>query len=220
MRYVIAVALVAVMLVVREASADPAPATTQPAAPEVQLSKPVRDNGADFEAVVQAKWVVPPLGDKTTIELGLKVTNRTEKLMRINVFDTLQILMDDLQGLPLNCVKVRDATFIPDPLLLKSGESQIISRNATLTWIENAKGLRLMGPDGAGGHWYIDVPQPGKYPVRFVYANNEDRLKPVLARPAKNAVDPKESPFWMGKVATPEMTVEVLEVPVPAPAGK
>ncbi|MGA2498657.1 MAG: hypothetical protein ABSH20_13005, partial [Tepidisphaeraceae bacterium] len=178
------------------------------------------ENGADFEAVTQAKWVVPPLGGKTTIELGLKVTNRTEKMMQINVFDTVQIYMDDLQGLPLDCVKSRDATFIPDPLLLKSGESQIISRKATLEWVENARGLRLVGSDGAGGHWHFDIPQPGKYPLRFTCVNNEDRLKSVLARPAKHAIDPKEAPFWMGKVTAPEMTAEVVELPAQAPAAR
>ena len=220
MRYVIAVSLIAMMLVVRGTTADPAAPATRPAALELQLTKPVRENGADFEALAQVKWAVPPLGGKTTIEMGLKVTNRTEKLMQINVFDTVQIYMEDLQGLPLNCVKMRDATFIPSPLLLKSGESQVISRNATLTWIDDAKGLRLSGPDGAGGNWHIDIPQPGKYPLRFTHANNEDRLKSVLARPAKRTIDPKEAPFWMGKVTTPEMTVEVVEVPVPMPAAK
>ncbi|MFI5380696.1 MAG: hypothetical protein ACHRHE_15465 [Tepidisphaerales bacterium] len=218
MRYVIAFAMAAVMLLAAGVSADPLPPATQPAAPDLQLSKPVRDNGADFEAVAQAKWVVPPLNGKTTIEMGLKVTNRTEKMLRINVFDTVQIHMEDLQGLPLDCVKVRDATFIPEPLLLKSGESQVISRKATLAWIENARGLRLSGPDGAGGTWHIDIPQPGKYPLRFSHANNDERLKSVLARPAKHAVDPKEAPFWMGKITTPEMTVEVVEVPTQAPA--
>jgi hypothetical protein len=218
MRYVIAVAVV--MLVVRGASAAPLAPTTQPAAAELQTSKPIRENGADFEAIAPARWVVPPLGGKTTIDLGLKVTNRTEKMMQINVFDTVQIYMEDQQGLPLNVTKVRDATFIPAPLLLKAGESQIISRQAVLQWIDNAKGLRLSGPDGAGGTWHLDITQPGKYPLRLVHANNEERLKAVLARPAKHAIDPKEAPFWVGKVSTPEMVVEVVEAPAQAPIAK
>lgn len=216
MKFVVASA-VAMLMVIHAATAAPA---TQPAGADVEFSKPARENGADFEAMAQPKWVVPPLDGKTPIELGLKVTNRTEKPMQVNRFDTVQIRMDDSQGMPLVCVKTRDATFIPEPLVLKAGESQIIARTASLEWIENARGVRLTGRDGAGGTWHVDISQPGKYSLRFTCSNSEEQLKSVLARPSKHVIDPKEAPFWMGKVVTPEMTVEVVEVPLQTPAAK
>ncbi len=180
------ISMIVLPLALMASIAHAAPAT-QPAA--VVTSEPVTENGAEFQTVAQARWPVPAAGEKSEIQLGLKVTNRTEKMMQINLFDTMQVVLEDSRGTELRLIRMRDATFIPDPLILKSGQSQIIARNAALEWMEEGKNLRLIGPDGAGGNWHFNGPKPGKYMMRLAFENNEDRLRSVLARPAKGVID-------------------------------
>ena len=79
----------------------------------------------------------------------------------------------------------------------------------------------MNGPDGAGGNWHFDGLKPGQYTVHLVYECREDSLKFVLARPTKHVIDPKEAPFWMGKVTTASLAVELAAPPVQgAPLGE
>ena len=94
-------------------------------------------------------------------------------------------------------------------MILTSREGRTTYRNATLQWSQDGKSLRLSGSDGAGGQWHLDGLHPGQYTVRLVMENNEDRLKSVLDRPGKHAIDPKNAPFWIGKVTTKDLAVEI-----------
>jgi hypothetical protein len=171
----------------------------------------VKENGAEFQTVAQTEWPVPPVGEKSEIRLGLKVTNRSGRWMQINVFDTVQVVLKDSHGMELHGIKERDATSIPEPLFLQPHEGQTIYRNATLECSADANHVRLMGSDGAGGNWHFDGLHPGTYDVGFVNESNDHTLQKVLTRETRHALDPHEAPFWMGKATTQEMKVEVVE---------
>ena len=182
--------------------------TTQPIA---AATDPVRENGIEFQAVVQARWPIPAAGEKTEIQLGLKVTNRTEKVVQINLFDTVQIVLKDATGRSLPIQGGRDRTTYPDPRILAPAEAGTIARNASLEWLKNGDGLRIIGRDGTGGIWYIDGLKAGKYALSFEYENTEQMVRDLPNRPAPHAIDLKAGPYWYGKVKTKEAEVEIVE---------
>ncbi len=185
----------------------------------VQASEALKENGAEFTALTKTRWAVPAPGAESEVHLGLKVSNVGGRWMQINTFDTVQVVLEDSLGKELSCIHARDATRVPEPLVLQAREGRTLYRNAVLRWPQDGKGLRLSGPDGAGGEWRFDDVKPGKYTVRLVYTSNEEALKPVLDRPAQHAINPKEAPFWTGKVTTRGLVVEVVEGLV-APDGR
>jgi len=176
----------------------------------LQASEAVKENNAEFQTVARPKWLIPAIGARSDVQIGLKATNRTGKWMQVNVFDTVQVVLEDPHGTQLQCVRERDATSIPEPLVLEPRESRTIFRNATLEWSQDGKFLRLIGPDGAGGNWHFDDLKASKYTVHFVYENNEERLKPALNRTPRHFIDPKEAPFLMGKLTTKDLAVEAV----------
>ena len=189
----------------------------------VQMSEPVIEKNAEFQTVARPHWLIPVIGATSEVQLGLNVTNRTGRSMQINGFDTVRAVLTDAHGTELQLMQQRGRTIVPEPLVLTSRESRTLYRNATLEWSDDGKTLRLGGSDGAGGNWYFDGLKPGRYSVHFVFENGEGMLRPVLGRPAKHAIDPNEAPFWMGKVITKDVVVEVADErmkAVPAPARK
>jgi hypothetical protein len=176
-----------------------------------QAGEPVKENGAEFQTVALTEWPVPPVGEKSEIRLGLKVTNRSGRWMQINVFDAVQVVLKDSDGKAWRGVRERDATSVPEPLFLQPREGQTIYRNATLERGADGNHLRLIGSDGAGGNWHFDGLHPGTYEVGFVYESDDQTLQKVLARQTKRALNPQEAPFWIGKATTQEMKVEVVD---------
>jgi hypothetical protein len=182
--------------------------TTQPI---MATSDPVRENGIEFQAVAQAHWPVPAAGEKSDIQTGLKVTNRTERVVKVNLFDTVRIVLKDSAGRSLPLLGGRDRTTYPDPLVLAAGESKTIARNAALEWLKAGDGLRLIGQDGTGGVWYFDGLKPGNYTLSFEYENSEQMVQNLPNRPAPHAIDLKAGPYWFGKAKTKEAAVEIVE---------
>ena len=179
----------------------------------LQASEGDKQNEAEFQTVTRPQWILPVRGAKSEVQIGLKVTNRSQQSMRMSVFDTAHVVLEDSQGIYLSCKMSRYYTVIPDPLLLQPGESRTIYRNATLEWASDGKSLRLFGSDGAGGTWHFDDLKPNRYKVHFDYEVNDERMKPVLDRIAKSVTDPMHPPFWMGKVTSKELAVEIVEAP-------
>jgi hypothetical protein len=182
---------------------------------EVQSSDPVTENKAEFQTVARPKWHIPAAGEKSEVQLGLRITNRSATWMQINVFDTIEMNFIGEHEKSLPVVMERDAAHVPEPVLLTSRESRTIYRNATLEWSRDGKSLRLVGSDGAGGHWHVDGLKEGQYTIHFSCENDKERLKPVIDRPAKHAIAASDAPFWMGTAVSRDLHVEI----VPAATG-
>src|SRR5262249_8794936 len=58
--------------------------------PEQVLSDAVRVAGVDFQVVCDAKCQIPPPDRRQFVDLGLRLTNRGEKTLLFNMYDTLK----------------------------------------------------------------------------------------------------------------------------------
>src|SRR5262249_24803796 len=68
--------------------------------PGVAESKPVRVQDVDFQAVIAARCPVPSPGAKKYVQLGLRLTNRGDKALAFNLFDTLKLRLKTAEGKP------------------------------------------------------------------------------------------------------------------------
>lgn len=175
----------------------------------IQTSEAITEKSAEFQTVTRPQWMIPAAGAKSEVQIGMRVTNRTNTWMQINVFDTVDVVVQDSQGMSLRGGKGRTRTHAPDPVILEARESRTIYRNARLEWSPDAKILRLTGSDGAGGTWYFDDVKLGKYTLHLICENDEEKVKSILARPANHLIGANEAPFWMGNVTTKELGVEI-----------
>lgn len=159
----------------------------------------------DFETVSGAVDFHIPAADKTTkIEVGLRVTNRSETLLRFTNFDTLLPALRDANGKAFARDGGRNRTLLPDVKncpLLAPGNSVSFNLDAALYWQDGI--LRLGGSDGFGGVWYFSGIKPGSYEFRVGYSQKGDQL--VLGTSAARAL----RQFWIGEAAGSPITVTI-----------
>ena len=187
----------------------------------VQASEAVNENNAEFQTVTRPQWLIPATGAEIRSSTWPRRHEPHGAMDADQRVRHVRVVLRDEQGNEPVLRQQRERTFIPEPLVLTSRESRTVYRNATLQWTDDGKSLRLGGSDGAGGSWYFDGLKASRYTVHFVFETSQDTLKPVLGRPGKHAIDPNEAPFWMGKVTTRDLVVElaggrIKEVPAPA----
>jgi hypothetical protein len=189
------------------------PSKPREPAKDAKLSDPVADNNVEFQAFAPPTWTLPAPGAKTRIELGLKVTNNSDKPIQFNVFDTISISLKDANGKEARARFMRDSTFVPPALTINKGDAALVFRDATLD------GATLSGQDGSGGVWTIDGVKPGTYTLLIRYACDEKAWAPLKNRRATAVVDPKAVPFYVGTATTKDLAIEVTP-PAPAAAAK
>lgn len=165
------------------------------------ISKPVRVNGVDFEAVADKYWTVPKAGENTKVNLDLRITNHTDKEILFNLFDTILPRLQTADGKQQWVgAAERSATAPCPPVAVAAGKSVIVSRPATLRRSpQNEQMLRLFGGDGSGGVWVMDGLKPGTYRFSLTYENRHEKTDFF-----KNA-----QPFWVGKAQTEEADVAI-----------
>lgn len=213
-----AIASLLSVVVILSVAAWAEPPASKPAASQPtnspRDSQPVQVNGVDFQIVARTVWVLPDGNAVTSIPLALKITNHSDKALQFDLCDTVSVHVRDASGKELN-ILVRLADQLKDqlirPLLVDKGQSVTIDRTAKLKL--EGKAYDLSGPDGAGGVWsFVDL-KPGRCTVSFAYESTQaaaDILKKTL--PLGN------DPFWIGKVTTKDLAVEILDRPVNANA--
>jgi hypothetical protein len=154
---------------------------------------------------------VPPTGGRQPVEVGLVVTNPTDKALLFNLFETLRPGLKSADGKPIAGVGIRKKTFVPAPLLAGPGKSETLLRQAHLGWQPDGKDLSLAVPDGAGGTWYFEGLTPGKWLLHFEYEDTNETLAFFL----RQCPQWKEQPlaFWGGKVTTKDVEVEITPPP-------
>ena len=60
------------------------------------ISKPVQVNGVDFQVVAEQKWLVPEAGKTRLIDIGLRISNRTDT--DLEFFDMLELHLATAEG--------------------------------------------------------------------------------------------------------------------------
>ncbi len=175
--------------------------------PGMAMTTPSRAAARDvgFETVSGAPvWSIPAVGATTTVQLGLRITNRSDQALRFTNFDTLVPALRDAHGRSIAIDGGRNRTLPPDVKncpLLAPGESQVFHLDAKLYWHGGI--LRLGGTDGFGGLWYFSGLVPGLYELRMGYRQMHQQL--TLGTPAARAL----RGFWIAEAAGSWVTVTI-----------
>lgn len=167
---------------------------------EMGGSQPVRVNGVDFEALADTRWTTPAPGKTAAVAVAFRITNRSDKELTFNLFDTLGLRIKAADGKELARKAARDATRPVPPIQIAAGKSETITWRPELSWLPDGKTLRLSGGDGSGTVWSFDGLVAGKYSLSFGYQNKVEQVR-IL----KNA-----QPFWIGTLQTDAVEVEIV----------
>ncbi len=178
-------------------------------------SKPTRVNGAEFTAFATAQWVAPARGATQDVELGLRVTNISDKeedfsLTNLDAASLALPTQDALQwrGAASLALSREDGEILPcrydcsgsSPAgyaSLGAGKDATVPYwtvpyNGRLAWSDDAKTMRLSGTDDSRSHWWFDGLRPGKYLLTVEYENT------------------KAGAYWQGKVKTEPVDFEIV----------
>jgi RNA polymerase sigma factor (sigma-70 family) len=188
-------------------------------------SKPAAVNGVEFRAYVQGQVQAPAAGgwlnaidlahlnasdvaekiqvanfngipESKAIDLGLRVTNATDKALTFKLTDAVWPVLKTADGKELRMSRGREVTGPCPPIAVDAGASADVSRDCDLQRPEGETDLRLSGPDATGFLWCFDGLKPGKYALSFRYQNDDPGT---------------DQAFWVGKATTEEVTFEILD---------
>jgi hypothetical protein len=84
-------------------------------------SEAVRVKGVDFQAVAEPKVPAPGPGGRQPLDIGLGITNRQEKPLLFNVYDTIRPALRSADGKAFGMGGWRRVSFIPAPRRCRRG---------------------------------------------------------------------------------------------------
>lgn len=188
---------------------EPVRFTIVPTRTGLKQSKPVRVNGFDFQTVVEPRQ--GPLQDgMQPITFGLSITNRTDKSLLFNMFDTRGIGLRNAAGQEIHCSYEREETDYTGSVRVGPGKTETVLYDASIC-PGDGNTLNVF-TDESLGTWSILGLVPGKYFLRFGYGNSPKRLEWFLP----SAPGPEEiKSYWYGDVETAEVEFEITP---PGPA--
>jgi RNA polymerase sigma factor (sigma-70 family) len=163
-------------------------------------SKAVEIKGLKFVALVEERVAPPPKDGERDFEIGLRVTNVTDKPLALRTFDVVRPRLYFVSGkrvVPLDMECGRNGTPKPTPpAVLQPGASWTWRPGARLGWTKDGTALRLHGPDGRGvaGVWWFTLSQ-GRHRLTIEHANTNAKQDDVG--------------LWVGTATTDEATFEV-----------
>jgi RNA polymerase sigma factor (sigma-70 family) len=168
-------------------------------APEMVESKAVVANGLSFVVTVP-KRVLAPLAGPREVNLGMRVTNVSDKPVTLPVWDVIvPTVFNTVDGRKLTPdYRRKDMPRVVPPVTLAPGKSWTWQPRATLSLSQDRATLQLSGPDGLGvaGAWSISTLKVGKHRLSVQYSN---------AKPREG-----ETALWVGKVTTEEAEFEIV----------
>ena len=162
------------------------------------------------------EWPIPENrpGNSSTVPLGLRITNESDKPLRFSGFGTLSLELQDPDGKeavrwkgPYRTFRSRPAKASDFPLILP-GKSVTFSIQGGLFWPtldDRTLFFRWWHASGSPGHFYEKL-KPGHYMLRIVYENLKSSF---------HVEDPTPEDFkdhvWMGRIETPFVEVVLKE---------
>jgi RNA polymerase sigma factor (sigma-70 family) len=166
----------------------------------VRESKAVRVDGLEFVALAPVGVAPAPVGGiRDQIDLGLRVTNVSDKPLALSTFDVIRPRLYTADGKELRMDGGRDGQPRPTPpAILAAGASWTWRAQANLRWMKDRNTLMLDGPDGHGvaGFWSFSPLKEGKYRFAVEHANSNARQDDVA--------------LWVGKAATEKVDFEIV----------
>jgi RNA polymerase sigma factor (sigma-70 family) len=175
----------------------------------VNESKPVRVGGLEFVTLAPKRVHAPKVGATSDFDLGLRVTNVTDKPIALRSFDVIRPQLYAVSGKRVARVGLdmgRDGTPKPTPpAMLEPGASWTWEPKATLSWSNDRAALRLSGPDGRGvpGFWMF-----GPLSITEGFLGFRYRLAVEYANDSAKQGDVA---LWTGKATTAEVEFEILK---------
>jgi hypothetical protein len=154
-------------------------------------SKPVRVAGVDFQAVVEKKHLVVERGVERFIDLGLRLTNHSDKTLKFNLADTIRPVLKSADGTSIKASGGRRETTPVAPVVLAPGKSETVHWGARAELLPDGKSFRLSWTDGTGMHWWFNSGAAGRYLLSFEYENTDGQG------------------FWTGKAMTESVELEI-----------
>ena len=159
-------------------------------------------SGVVMAVVMPERIAVPPRDGEAKFEIGLRITNRTNQDISIDLFDTVRPVLKDGQGRELPLAGGRDKTSIPKPVEVKAGQNDTVLYAARLSVPEGKKHPRLVVDDRTGGIWVYHDLAPGRYTLGLEYAHP----------PAGGVAQPGR---WVGATTTAPAAFEVAAIQKP-----
>jgi RNA polymerase sigma factor (sigma-70 family) len=156
-------------------------------------SQEVRVNGVEFQAQTDKLWLTPEPGRATEINLGLRITNRTDKPLTF-AKSCGSFQLKDGNGQQLRGGYARDGIRALLTVALATGESLFASDDGRLTWEEGGKKLQLQVFDSTGGVRTFHGLEPGKYSFTFAYERTA-----------------QQDGWWVGKAQTEPLEIEIAK---------
>ncbi len=114
----------------------------------------------------------------TSGNVSLLITNRSNRSLYFNRFDTFRLGLKDSNGREFGFDGGRDATRPGQTLshLIESGATHEIRLPAEWVPIPDSNEYRLSGSEEFGGIWYFDGLLPGTYFLRGIYENDKAKV--------------------------------------------
>ena len=159
-------------------------------------------SGVVMAVVMPERISVPPRDGEAKFEIGLRITNRTNQDISIDLFDTVRPVLKDGQGRELPLDGGRDKTSIPKPVEVKAGQNDTVLYAARLSVPEGKKHPRLVVDDRTGGIWVYHDLAPGRYTLGLEYAHP----------PAGRVAQPGR---WVGATTTAPAAFEIAAIQKP-----
>jgi hypothetical protein len=172
----------------------------------------VKKDGLAFEIVLPERvWSIPENkpGFNSSIKLGLKITNKSDKSFRFNSYDTLLVDILTPDGKEAHQWEGQLVTTrhrlpdVPDVPLVVPGQSVTLSIQADLFWPtleDRTLMFRSWHASGSPARYYDNL-KPGPYKVCIVYENRKKYL----------SVEELAGPLWTGRIVTPCVQVSLRE---------
>ncbi|OKH21335.1 hypothetical protein NIES593_16185 [Hydrococcus rivularis NIES-593] len=166
-------------------------------------------NGVLFETLVPQPIVtIPPYGEETSVQFGVRITNLTNTPYRFDLQLFFPELLNSHQRLILSGINRNTSTLIQDsdiPLIIPRKSVKFLIA-VKLIWLHQ-KFLRLRGEMYGGILDFYEIYErgnlynlhPGKYQIRFNYENQLLNKKMFLLSTGRTQVNQ----FWIGRVKTP-----------------
>jgi RNA polymerase sigma-70 factor (ECF subfamily) len=166
---------------------------------DVAESEAVRVEGLSFVALAPKRTLTPLAGGTRDLDLGLRVTNVSDKPLALSGFDVIRPRLYAAGGKELEMNSGRNGLPRPPaPAVLAPGASWTWRPEARLEWAAGDISILLLrGPDGRGvdGSWWFTVKE-GKYRLAVEYANSNARQNDVS--------------LWVGRATTKEVEFEIV----------
>jgi uncharacterized protein (TIGR03067 family) len=162
-------------------------------------SRAVRVDGLEFVALSPVGVAPAPVGGiRTQVELGLRVTNVSDKPVALGTFDVIRPRLHTADGKELRMDGGRDG--LPKdtpPALLAAGASWTWKAQAKLQWMNDRSSLRLYGSDrrGLAEFWSFSPLKPGMYQLAIEYTNRNPKQD--------------DTALWVGTATTKEVEFEI-----------